>query len=299
MSEVVMVTGGAGFIGRHLVKALRERGHEVFSFDIREDPRYDITNYEILRKCVEAWKPDVVFHLAANPRVDVSFKDPLADLSINVLGTLNLLRALEGRPPRLVFISTAHVYGEPQYLPIDERHPICPMSPYAISKYAAERYCLTYGRRHGIEVVVTRLFNTYGPGQNLGFVIPDLIHRLLENPDRLVVYGTGEEVRDFVYVSDVVSALIKAMERGEEGECYNVGSGSGVSISELVSLLIEAIGVRPREVVFTKKGGTGRPNAIIADISKAKRSLKWEPVVGLKEGLKRTVESMREKFILR
>ena len=299
MSEVVMVTGGAGFIGRHLVKALRERGHEVFSFDIREDPRYDITNYEILRKCVEAWKPDVVFHLAANPRVDVSFKDPLADLSINVLGTLNLLRALEGRPPRLVFISTAHVYGEPQYLPIDERHPICPMSPYAISKYAAERYCLTYGRRRGIEVVVMRLFNTYGPGQNLGFVIPDLIHRLLENPDRLVVYGTGEEVRDFIYVSDVVSALIKAMEHGEEGECYNVGSGSGVSISELVSLLIEAIGVRPREVVFTKKGGTGRPNAIIADISKARRSLKWEPVVGLKEGLKRTVESMREKFILR
>ena len=294
MSYRITVTGGAGFIGGHLVKELTRRGYEVFSFDLKNDPRQDITNYEAIRKHIEAWRPEVVFHLAANSRVDLSFKDPVMDFNVNALGTLNLLRALKGHPAKLIFTSTAHVYGEPQYLPIDEEHPICPKSPYAISKYAAERYCLTYGRRMGIQVVVMRLFNTYGPGQSLGFVIPDLIYKLMKDPSKLLVRGTGNEVRDFIYVSDVVKALVKAMDHGENGECYNVGSGTGVSISKLVSLLVNIMGLHACEVVFERGGTHGKPTAIIADISKIRAALKWSPVTSLKEGLKLTIHELQK-----
>jgi len=292
MSKTVMITGGAGFIGRFLSKALIQRGYEVFLFDLKENPSHDITNYRVLRECIDAWNPDVVFHLAANPRVDISFEDPITDLKINTLGTLNLLKALKGRNVKLIFTSTAHVYGEPQYLPIDERHPINPKSPYAISKYAAERYCLIYGRKLGLKVVVVRLFNTYGPGQSLGFVIPDLIHRLINNPEELLVYGTGREVRDFIFISDVVNALIKVMECEVEGECYNIGSGVGTSISKLISLLIKITNIRPRKITFTKRNTSGKPSIIIADISKAKRELKWKPLVSIEEGLRHVVRSM-------
>jgi len=292
MSDKIMVTGGAGFVGTHLVRELTERGYEVFSFDIKNDPHQDITNYEAIKRYIMSWKPDIVFHLAANPRVDLSFKNTIRDFEVNVLGTLNLLRALKDRPVKLVFTSTAHVYGEPCYLPIDEAHPISPRSPYAISKYAAERYCLVYGRKHGIQVTIIRLFNTYGPGQGPGFVIPDLVHKLVKNPNRLVVRGTGKEVRDFVYISDVVSALVKAMSNGEDGECYNVGSGVGVSISELVSLLIDILGLRSCEVTFEGSNVAGTPSAIIADITKAKNHLRWTPIISLKEGLKLSLKGI-------
>jgi len=218
------------------------------------------------------------------------------DFNVNALGTLNLLRALKGHPAKLIFASTAHVYGEPRYLPIDEEHPICPKSPYAISKYAAERYCFTYGRKMGVQVVVMRLFNTYGPGQDLGFVIPDLIYKLTKNPSRLSVRGTGNEVRDFIYVSDVVKALVKAMDHGEDGECYNVGSGIGVSISELVSLLINIMGLHTCEVVFEGKETYGKLTAIIADISKIRVAFKWSPIISLEEGLKLTICELQKSI---
>jgi UDP-glucose 4-epimerase len=213
-------------------------------------------------------------------------KDPVGDLRNNAEVTLHVLEAIRHFSPttRLVYTSSAAVYGSPKKLPISENHPLVPVSPYGVSKLAAEGYVSLYAQLHSLRTASLRLFSVFGPGQRKQVVF-DLIAKLRANPDELEVYGTGQEIRDFIYVDDVVSAALLVMTRGDlRGEVYNVASGEGTSIHELVETIVSVMGVRPR-IHYTGHVRPGDALRWIADISRL-ASLGFRPSVNLWEGIK-------------
>ncbi|HDN83776.1 MAG TPA: SDR family NAD(P)-dependent oxidoreductase [Candidatus Altiarchaeales archaeon] len=308
----ILVTGGAGFIGSHLVDRLVEEDAEVVAIDNLKDGdlsnldkskdriefhKVDIRDFEALKKAMDG--VEVVFHLAANANVPYSVENPKYDFETNALGTFNVLKlSLDLDVEKVIYASSAAVYGEPVYVPIDERHPLNPISPYGASKLAGERSGFAYYSTYGLKFVAMRIFNTYGERQRR-YVMYDFLRKLRENPKRLEVLGTGEQVRDFCYVEDCVEAFILAAEKNVAvGDVFNIAGGNPISIRDLAYLMVKILGLDGKtEVVFTGESWKGDIVNLYADISKIKSKLGFEPKVGLEEGILRLKEWFDEVYL--
>jgi UDP-glucose 4-epimerase len=301
----VLVTGGAGFIGSHLTDALVEAGHAVTVVDDlstgrREQvhPGAHLAELDILNPALGALvaeaAPEAVFHLAAHASVSESVREPEHDARVNVLGTLGLLRACANAGVRrFIFSSTGGaLYGEPRSLPCDEQHPVRPLSPYGASKAAAEAYVHTYAQMSPFSAVILRYANVYGPRQDPqgeAGVVSIFAARLLAG-EPVTIFGDGTQQRDFVYVTDVVDANLRALEAGEGG-VYNIGTGAGTSVNALADALTEASGQhRAPEHAPARPGDVGR---VWLDATAARRDLGWAPRTSLAEGIGATIAHLR------
>jgi UDP-glucose 4-epimerase len=305
-----VVTGGAGFIGSNLVDALVERGDEVIVVDDLSTGRRenlaaagdridlveaDIRDAQAMRDLIDRVRPQVMFHLAAQIDVRKSTADPAWDAGINVLGTINLLQAaLEAGVDRFVNTSTGGaIYGEGRILPAPEDHPQAPEAPYGQSKFCAEGYCDLYSRLHGLSTVSLRYGNVYGPRQDpLGEagVIAIFCGKLLDG-GAPTIFGNGEQTRDYVYVGDVVRANLAAAESRANG-AFNVGLGVQTSVLQLVDALREISGNDGFEAEFAPPR-LGEVQHIAIDPARACAELGWEPHITLRDGLERTLASLR------
>ncbi len=301
----VLVTGGAGFIGSHLAAALARDGDavrvlDVFGAAIRSDlsefpsgieiVEADVRDAEAVRKAAQGI--DVVYHLAADASVPRSVADPRTCYDVNVTGTLNvLLAARDAGCRRVVFASSSAVYGDDPALPKHEAMLPKPASPYASSKLAGEDLCAVFQRSYGLETVALRFFNVYGPRQDprgpYAAVIPRFVEALRagESP---VLYGDGEQTRDFVYVDDVARALtLAATTPGLPGGPYNVASGASVTLNRLVAILGDILGRAVSARHEPERPGDIRHSA--ADVSAIQGALGWKPTITLEDGLAHTV----------
>ena len=297
----ILVTGGAGFIGSHLVDGFIDQGHEVVVVDNLSMGRVENLNprakfylmdirADELRKVFEQEKIDVLCHQAAQMDVRVSVEDPLFDASVNVLGTLNLLQqSVRFGVKKVLFASTGGaIYGEQEIFPCSEDHPVRPVSPYGITKLTVEKYLFYYGVAFGLNHVVLRYSNVYGPRQNpMGEagVVAIFSHKLLAS-EQPVINGDGKQTRDYVYVGDVVRANLKAL-AFEGNDVFNVSTGIETDVNEIFRLLNEVTGAKMKEVHGSPKKGEQRRSVI--GYERAERVLGWKPAVALKDGLKKTV----------
>jgi UDP-glucose 4-epimerase len=307
----ILVTGGAGFIGSHVVDAFLSAGHEVAVIDDlwvhgggrREhvNPRAafydrDIRDPDIGEIFTQLFRPDVVCHHAAQHSVSLSNQDPQHDADVNVRGLLNILQAsVKAQARKFIFASSSATYGTPQYLPIDERHPQIPESPYGISKMVGEHYLRYFGEAFGLKYTAFRYGNVYGPRQDPNGeagVIAIFATRMLRG-ESIRIDWDGEQQKDYVYVSDVARANVAALEKADD-EIMNIGTGSGTSVNALHRAIAQEVGRDVEVVPAPKRAGDVR--ACVFDTSKAKTLLGWEPSVALGEGIKLTVESARAVF---
>lgn len=302
-----LVTGGAGFIGSHIVDLLLENGHEVAIVDNVSTGRVDNLNPRArfhradivdpsLVDVFQAERPEVVYHEAAQMSVKASTEDPIHDARVNVIGLLNVLRASVAAGARkVVFASSGATFGNPEYLPIDEKHPQQPESPYGITKMVAEHYLRYFARDHGLAFTSLRYGNVYGPRQDAqGYgeagVIAIFIRKLMDG-EAPVIHWDGEQVRDYVYVTDVARANYLAAATGD-GECYCIGTGEGTTVNHLYQLLNEALGVEIEPRRAPRRPGDLR--TAIFNPAKARAELGWKAEVGLPEGLGATVRYWRD-----
>lgn len=296
----IMVTGGAGFIGSHIVDKLIKMGHKVVIIDNLSTGKIDNVNKnaklyvkdicsEDIFRIFDEEEIEAVYHHAAQIDVQRSIKDPIYDGSVNVLGTINILEACKRYGVgKIIYASSAAVYGHPHYLGIDEKHPIKPISYYGISKYVPEIYINIYSQLCAIDYSVLRYANVYGIRQDPkgeGGVISIFMDKMLRNETR-IIYGDGSATRDFIYVEDVVAANIKALTRGSR-ETINIGTGIATSINDLCETMKEIMGAdNSRQFVQERKGDIRHS---YFNIEKAKHVLDWTPEYTLQEGLNRTI----------
>lgn len=305
------MTGGAGFIGSNITQELVKRGHAVrvvdnfitgkkeniasFLDDI-ELIEGDIRDYETCRRALEG--VDFVLHQAALPSVPRSIKDPLLTNEINIKGTLNLLLASRDTGvKRFVFASSSSVYGDDPNLPKKEGTLGNPLSPYALSKLVGEKYCQVFSQLYGLSTVCLRYFNIFGPRQDplspYAAAIPNFISRMLKG-ERPAIFGDGEQSRDFTYVSNVVEANILASKaRDVSGEVFNIACGERTTVNSLALKINEILKDKISPSYDKPRPGDIRHS--YADISKARKMLKYEPLVPFGEGLKETIRWHRER----
>ena len=265
-----LVLGGTGFIGRSVVDALRDQGVEVTIVDRSPSAKrsVDVVTGDLrsldVGKLARERSIDAVFNLSGSADVPGSIENPTADLNANVATLIPLLESLRhlDEPPLHVFASTAAIYGPPRYLPIDEEHPTLPLSPYAVSKLAAEHYVRVYARLHGLPSVSLRLFSVYGPGQTKQAVF-DLLRRALDPGEVLRVHGPPETTRDFIFVRDVASAFVAvARASGADAAVYNLASGHGTTLRELAEAVLAATGVE-KQLEFQTEIRPGDPDRYV------------------------------------
>lgn len=298
----IMVTGGAGFIGSHVVDLFIEQGHEVVVVDDLSTGRKSNLNPNAkfylldirdpaLREVFEKEKPEVISHHAAQMDVRRSVDDPILDADINILGSIKLAQlAVEFRVRKFIYISSGGaVYGEPNYLPCDEEHPVKPLCPYGASKYTFEMYLYMFKQIYDLNYSILRYPNVYGPRQDPhgeAGVVAIFIGKMLRG-EQVTINGSGEQVRDFVYVTDCAKANLLCLDKGD-GEMFNLGSGIGTSVNQIFTELKSLIDY-PIEPIHAppKAGETFR---IYLSPAKANRLLGWHQEVQLAEGLKKTIE---------
>ncbi|MFH1055202.1 MAG: NAD-dependent epimerase/dehydratase family protein [Candidatus Altiarchaeota archaeon] len=304
----VLVTGGAGFIGSNTTDLLVEKGYDVVVVDnlttgrkrnVNPKAKFyktDITSKK-LDQVFRKEKPDYVMHLAAQIDVRKSVADPAYDASVNLLGTINLLESCRrNKIKRIVYSSSGGaVYGEPQYNPVDEKHPIKPLCPYGASKYAAEKYVELYNKNFSIDYNILRYGNVYGPRQDpLGEAgVVAIFTGLLNKGMQPTIFGDGKQTRDFCFVGDVAVANLTALERSGKSMVYNIGSGVETSVNEITEKLIEATGAKVRP----KYGDPilGEVRNIFLNVSLVERELGWKAETELKNGIYKTVEWVKNE----
>ena len=302
----ILVTGGAGFVGSHVVDLCLQHGYEVIIVDDLSTGRESNLNpaaklYQMdirdpkLKDVFEREKPDYVDHHAAQMDVRRSVAEPLFDADVNILGSINLIEcAKRYGVKRIVYISTGGaVYGEPEYLPCDENHPINPICQYGASKHTVEHYLYMYKVNYGLDYSVLRYPNVYGPRQDPhgeAGVVAIFTGQMLRN-DQVVINGDGEQERDFVYVGDCARANLMAIQASQGLGIINLGSGRGTTVNEIFENLrgITDYGREARH----GPAKVGETRKIYLDASKAQRELGWQPTTELEEGLKNTVEYFR------
>lgn len=301
-----IVTGGAGFIGSHVVDALLADGYEVSAIDdlssgdagrVAHEARLvelDIVDFPALRAVVEEVRPRAIFHLAAQASVVVSVEDPGRDCEVNVKGTLNVVRAAEACGAPVVFTSTGGaLYGDEAPMPTGEDQIPAPLSPYGASKWAGEAYVKTWSLSSGIPHAVCRLGNVYGPRQSPhgeAGVVAIFAHKLYTG-ERPKLYGQGKPTRDYVYVGDVVSALLSAS--GRSGT-YNIATGVETNVETVWRELSRCAGIDVEPELADLRPGELTHSCL--DISRAERELGWRAEVGIEEGLRRTYEALVREF---
>jgi nucleoside-diphosphate-sugar epimerase len=299
-----LVTGGAGFIGSHLVEELVRRGHRVRVADSLitgkrrnldhiagvEFIEGDLADFAVAQRAVAG--VEYVLHQAAIPSVPRSVADPITSNRANIDATLNVLvAARDAGVKRLVYAGSSSAYGDTPTLPKREEMPTNPLSPYALQKLVGEQYCQMFTRLHGFETVTIRYFNVFGPRQDpsspYSGVISLFATALLEKRQP-TIYGDGEQTRDFTYVANVVDGVLRACDApGVSGEVINVATGGRISLNELLGVMNKIVGTDIKAVYGPSRAGDVRDSQ--ADISKARRLLKYTPVVDLEEGLRRTL----------
>ncbi len=308
----ILVTGGAGFIGPKLVEELIKRGDYVRIFDDLSSGRLSNISHLLKTGAVEFIKGDVrglaalkkaaegcelIYHLAAQSLVPFSMERPEIDMDINVKGTLNVLMVAKDFMTGVVFTSSSTVYGNVTKIPTPEDEPLMPHSFYGLSKMAAEHYCRIYSEQFGVPTVILRLFNIYGPGNNKGLMI-DLYRKLLRDQKKLEVLGSGNQLKDYLYIDDTVEALLVTPERAKcVGEAYNIGLGESYTVLQIAEMMLKMLGLKDVDVVT--KGGKawlGDVELTRPDVSKAERELGWKAKVGIKEGLERTMIWFEDKL---
>src|SRR5919198_763328 len=306
-----LVTGGGGFIGHHLVRRLLNDGHDVCVLDNFATGRRehleglevnvvegDLRSYERAHTAVR--RADVVFHLGALPSVPRSVQDPLTTGAVNVEGTLNvLLAARDESVRRVVFASSSSVYGNSGELPRVETANPDPISPYGVSKLAAERYCVSFSRVYPLETVALRYFNVFGPHQDptsqYAAVVPRFITAIADERP-VPIYGDGEQRRDFTYVANVVEAnLLAAEAENVSGAVINVATGRGVSVNELGDVIGATLGTTPEREHYPERAGDVRDSW--ADVTRARELLGYEARVTLEEGLRLAAEAFLDRTL--
>jgi len=303
----ILITGGLGFQASHLAEYLLDKGHQItvlntYSEKVEKDSALlkdkvkivfgSITDREIVDKTSR--DQDVIFHFAARINVDESIKQPLDHISVNVLGTYNVLEAVKTYGSKLILASSCEAYGGKD-VPIIETDELRPQSPYAASKAAADRLAYAYHKTYGVKVVIVRPFNIFGERQKEkmgGAVIPIFISKAMGG-ESLTIFGTGEQTRDYTYISDLVRAYVSILENFEKlnGEVINFGTGKETSIKSIAEYIAKKFGV---EV----KHETPRPGEVkqfICNYDKAKKLLDWEPQVSIWEGIDKVIEWRRKQ----
>ena len=308
MADRYLITGGAGFIGSHLVKHVLGAGGNVRVVDnlstgsakrlsqIRESVQLvtgDLADNSVAAEVVK--DVDYVLHQAAVPSVQRSVVDPVGTHRSNVTATLNLLEnSRKAGVRRFVYAASSSAYGDTEVLPKSEEMPANPLSPYALQKWVGERYCKLYHELYGLETVSLRYFNVFGPGQDpyseYSAVIPKFTTKLLAK-EPITVYGDGEQSRDFTYIDNVIQANLLALRApNAPGEVCNIGCGQRVTLTQLIQILEELLEVRAQVTYAPAKPGDVRHS--LADITKATRVLGYVPETEIEEGLRRTVEAL-------
>lgn len=315
MANTVLITGCAGFIGSHLVDTFLNAKCYVIGLDNFDDyydptlkrkniePSLDNTNFKLIEGDIRDKKLvnwiltehgiGYIFHQAARPGVRASIKDPFKAHDVNTLGTLNLLEcARSSKVKKLIYASSSSVYGKSEYLPFDEKHPNNPISPYGVSKLAAENYCRIYSELYGIATTALRYFTVYGPRMRPDLAVSIFSRNALSNK-QLEIFGTGKKTRDFTYISDVVEANLRSMTKGDK-RILNIGSGRRVSILDLAKLILK-ITTSNSKIVFSEnvKGDT---QDTLANIELANDVLAWKPRISLETGLKMYIDWLKAEW---
>jgi UDP-glucose 4-epimerase len=305
MATKTLVTGGAGFIASNIVDRLIDEGHQVVVIDDLStgkeenlNPRAKFYKMDIcspeLASVFEAEKPDYVDHHAAQISVVRALREPVLDAQLNIMGSLNLIQLChEHGVKKIVYASTGGaIYGEPEYLPADENHPVNPLTPYGISKHTVEHYLYLYGANYGLDYTVLRYANVYGPRQDPhgeAGVVAIFTQKML-NGEQPTIFGDGTATRDYVYIDDIVEANILALDKGSR-EIYNVASGKETSVNEIFEHLKTESGF-PKDVIHGDER-TGEVYRIFLTNDKIKAEIGWTPKVEMSEGMRRTVEHYR------
>ena len=303
----ILVTGGAGFIGSNVADRLIKLGHKVVivddlssGFESNINPKATFHEMDIrdpkLREVFENERPEYVIHHAAQMDVRKSVEDPMFDADVNIKGGLHVIMlALEFKVRKFIYASTGGaVYGEPEYLPVDEKHPINAISQYGISKHTLEHYLFLYQSLYGLSYTVLRYPNVFGPRQNPhgeAGVNAIFIGMMLEGKTPKI-FGDGEALRDYLYVGDIVDANVIALKDGDNA-VFNLGWGRGISVNEIYRILQKLIGFEHPPIYDEARAG--EIQRVYLDATKAKSELGWEPKVTYEEGLQKTIDWFRQK----
>ena len=304
----ILITGGAGFIGSHLTEKL-SKNNEVVVLD-NLDSYYDVkikkenikivesksakfilgdvTNYNFMKRIIKENNIEIIFHEAARPGVRYSIKDPLLPNKVNVIGTLNILKlSLDSDVKKVINASSSSVYGKTEYLPFDENHPNKPVSPYGVSKLAAEHYCRVFYEVYGLKTISLRYFTVYGPRMRPDLAIPIFTKSILNN-ESPVIFGDGEQTRDFTYIDDVVDANLKLVKTNRaNGEILNIGSGRRVTINYMIDNLKNLLNSNIKSKYTESIKGDARHT--LANIDKAKELIGYDPQTSIEAGLEKFV----------
>lgn len=305
----VLVTGGAGFIGSHIVDKLITKGFDVVIVDNlssgkRENINSQATIYQIditsstaLEEVFALEKPNYVIHHGAQIDIQKSILNPVYDANINVLGTINILeKCREHSVEKLVYASSAAVYGNPKALPVNEEHEINPLSFYGASKFTPEFYIKIFSNMYGIKYSILRYANVYGIRQDPkgeGGVVSIFIDKILKN-DPPVVFGDGQQTRDFVYVSDVAEANLAALFHGDN-ETFNISCNQRTSVNQLISLMNSLTGQSLSPIYKESRNGDIKHSCL--DNKKAVNNLAWTPKYSLEEGLRKTINYYKDAYL--
>jgi UDP-glucose 4-epimerase len=296
----VLVTGGAGFIGYHLCSKLSNLTDDLTIYDdlssgkmenAKDVPKAKFVKGDILdlKTLYGIEKSDLIYHLAAQVVVPYSMENPLIDFETNAKGTLCVLEKARKDDAKLVFASSAAVYGNPTQLPTSEEYGFHPFSCYGLSKVVGEEYCNIYREQYGLDIVITRFANVYG--LRCHGVIHDFLEKLAKNPNKLEIIGTGQQSRDLVHVSDVVELLVKVGSlKSANGQTYNVGLGKTTKIIDLAKLMLQILNLQDKTVVTTTGvSWQGDINTIWFNNQKARIELNWTPKVTLEDSIKEVI----------
>ena len=278
--KTIAITGSSGFIGTHLIEQLNLAGYNIIPLDIKNG--IDLTNWESVKQIPEF---DVIIHLAARLFVPESYEFPREFYTNNIVSTLNLLDLCKIYSSKMIFASS-YIYGSPQYLPIDEEHPISAFNPYSESKILCERLCDRYNKDFDVPVIIFRPFNIYGKGQDEKFLIPFIIKQAKTGK---IILNDPNPKRDMVFVDDVVNAYIRAIEYDNSSfEVFNIGFGKSYSVKEITEM-ISGYFNENIEIRYKDDKRLNEVSDTIANIDKAKKLLSWEPKVSLQEGFAKTI----------
>ncbi|AKB18814.1 SDR family NAD(P)-dependent oxidoreductase [Methanosarcina sp. WWM596] len=309
MSKIV-ITGGAGFIGSHIAENLAKDGHDIIIVD-NLDPYYsvdlkkrnldivlksgdatfinaDITNLSRMKEIIDS-TVDYVYHEAAQAGVRISVEDPFKPNDVNVLGTLNVLKAsLDAGVKKVINASSSSVYGKVKYLPFDEQHPTEPVSPYGVSKLAAEHYCRVFYEVYGLPTTSLRYFTVYGPRMRPDLAISIFTRKMLAD-EPITVFGDGEQTRDFTYIEDVVEANKRLLyNKSTDGKVLNIGGGNRISVNDLIENLRSITGSASEVINAGKQKGDTEDT--LADVDLGNEMIGYEPLFNITKGLNKFVD---------